>query len=206
MAIRIALAADEDFTLLGAQTLLEREYRYHMIGSARTFGELLRVLDLKPDVLVINDWLAGLHITRIAEKLKQHRRLKLITMSGVSDGLFIHDLLASGIHAYLHKQDSLQDCLAPAIDTVLSGAPYLSPTARTSYIIAMQTAKRNNQLNSEALSVLQLLAQGVPIGKISFELGLPIRRVYWVRDKLRHRFDATTNEHLIYCAMVQGVI
>lgn len=206
MAIRIALAADEDLILLGAQTVLEREYRYRVVGTARSLGELLHLLDLKPDILVINDWLAGLHVMRMAEKLKQHRRLKLITMSGVSDGLFIHDVLTSGIHAYLHKQDNLQDCLAPAIDTVLNGAPYLSPNARTSYIIAMQTSKRNNQLNSESLSVLQLLAQGIPIGKIAFELGLPTRRIYWVRDKLRHRFEATTNEHLIYCAMKQGVI
>ncbi|MEQ9032559.1 MAG: hypothetical protein RLP44_27820 [Aggregatilineales bacterium] len=156
--------------------------------------------------MIVNDWLGGMHVSRIAEKLKQHHRLKLITLSGVSDGLFIHDLFASGIHAYLHKQDRLQDFLAPAIDTVLSGAPYLSPTARTSYIIAMQTAKRNNLMNSESLSVLQLLANGVPIGKIAFELWLPSRSIFWVRVMLSHRFDATTKEHLIYCAMKQGVI
>ena len=208
MAIRIALAADEDLTLLGAKAVLEREYRYRVVGTARKFSDLWRLVDeQKPDVVIVNDWLGGMHTTSITDKLKRHhRRLKVIVMSGVSDGLFIHDLFTAGINGYLHKSDTLADCLSPAVDTVLADFPYLSPFARNVYIIAMQSAKRNNRLTSESLRVLNLLAQGVPIGKIAYELGLPTRRIYWVRDKLRHRFDATTNEHLIYCAMAQGFL
>ena len=208
MAIRLALAADEDLTLLGAKVVLEREYRYRVVGTARKFSDLWRlVTEKKPDVVIINDWLGGMHAAAISEKLKRHnRRLKVIVMSGVSDGLFIHDLFTAGINGYLHKSDALADCLASAVDTVMADFPYLSPFARNAYIIAMQAPDRNNRITAESLHVLNLLARGNPVGKIAFELDVPIRRVYWVRDKLRHRFDATTNEHLIYCAMAQGLI
>jgi hypothetical protein len=35
-------------------------------------------------------------------------------------------------------------------------------------------------------------------------MGVPLRRIYWVRQKLRKRFGANTNEHLISLAVAEG--
>ena len=43
-------------------------------------------------------------------------------------------------------------------------------------------------------------------GQISERMGIDKRRVYWVRDKLRRRFGAKTNEHFIQRAAAEGFI
>jgi DNA-binding CsgD family transcriptional regulator len=43
-------------------------------------------------------------------------------------------------------------------------------------------------------------------GQISEQLGIDKRRVYWIREKLRKRFGARTNEHLIQRAAAEGFI
>ena len=107
---------------------------------------------------------------------------------------------------YLYKSDDLCELLVTAIDTVLLDRPYLSPTANAEYLIAMQSPNANERLDPEARQVLQLLAHGEHAGQISKRLGIDKRRVYWVREKLRRRFGAKTNEHLIQRAAAEGFI
>jgi FixJ family two-component response regulator len=84
--------------------------------------------------------------------------------------------------------------------------PFLSPTANAEYLVAMQSPERDWQLDNEARSVLRMLAQGYHTGQIAYELEIPLRRVYWVREKLRCRFGALTNEHMISRAAAEGFV
>jgi DNA-binding NarL/FixJ family response regulator len=125
-------------------------------------------------------------------------------MGTLSDGLLIRDLFAVGACGYLAAGDDLPACLLTAVDTVLRERPYLSPTANSEYLITMHTRDRNWKLDAEARAVLRLLAQSFTVGRIAAQLQVKPRRVYWVREKLRYRFGATTNEHLISWAVMEG--
>lgn len=57
------------------------------------------------------------------------------------------------------------------------------------------------QLDSEGRAVLRLLARGLHISQIAEQMDVPPLRIYWVRQKLRKRFAANTNEHLISVAV-----
>lgn len=127
-------------------------------------------------------------------------------MGELADGLLIRDLFACGVAGYLYKSDDLRELLVTAIDTVLLDRPYLSPTANAEYLIAMRSPHANARLDVEARQVLHLLAHGEHAGQISNRLGINKRRVYWVREKLRRRFGAKTNEHLIQRAAAEGFI
>lgn len=81
---------------------------------------------------------------------------------------------------------------------------YLSPSANSAYLTAMSSPGRDWKLNSEARVVLRLLARGLHISEIADQMGVPMRRIYWVRQKLRRRFGANTNEHLLNIAMGEG--
>ena len=84
------------------------------------------------------------------------------------------------------------------------GRTFLSPTART-LTFSAASSEGIRLLNHEARSVLRLLAEGLPVREIAAQLDLPQRRVYRVRDKLRRRFGAVTNEHLIRRAVAEGM-
>ncbi len=51
-----------------------------------------------------------------------------------------------------------------------------------------------------------MLAAGKHIQEIATELNLKDRQVYWIRTKLRRRFQATTNEEIIVHAGLQGYL
>ena len=42
------------------------------------------------------------------------------------------------------------------------------------------------------------------VNDIAAQMDVPLRRIYWVRQKLRKRFGANTNEHLISKAVTEG--
>lgn len=208
MAIRIVIADDADLVIVGAQSVLNADHRFSMVGTARCMHDLLKTIEASyPDVVVLSEWIHNLDILSAVEAVHRVRPdVKVIVMGGLADGLLIRDLFASGVRGYLYKSDDLCELLVTAIDTVLLDRPYLSPTANAEYLIAMQSPHANERLDPEARQVLQLLAHGEHAGQISERLGIDKRRVYWVREKLRRRFGAKTNEHLIQRAAAEGFI
>jgi DNA-binding NarL/FixJ family response regulator len=105
---------------------------------------------------------------------------------------------------YFFSGDDLHECLLPGLNTVIHNRPYLSPTANAEYLVTMQSPLRDWQLDSESRAVLRLLARGLHISEIAAQMDVPLRRIYWVRQKLRKRFGANTNEHLISMAATEG--
>lgn len=208
MAIRIVIADDADLLLAGAQTVLSVVHRFSIVGLARCVDDLFQAIDKGlPDVVILSEQIYNLDIVSVVERLKAQRpALKIIVMGGLTNGILIRDLLACGVNGYLNKSDDLCELLTIAVETVMRDRLYLSPTATAEYLLAMQTARTRELLDTEARQVLQLLAHGEHAGEISERLGIGKRRVYWVREKLRRRFGAKTNEHLIQRAAAEGFI
>ena len=144
-------------------------------------------------------------VEALVERLKNAApQSRLVVLGGQVDGLLVRDLFACSVLGYLFLGDDLGDCLPPALGTVLNNRPYLSPTANAEYLVAMQSPLRNWQLDSEARAVLRLLARGLHISQIAEQMDVPLRRIYWVRQKLRKCFGDNTNEHLISMAVSEG--
>lgn len=208
MAIRVIIADDADLLLQGMQTVLDGDHRYRVVASARSMDELVQaLLNGRPDVVILSEWLHSIDILSAIEQLREQQpRTKLIVMGWLVDGLLMRDLFEAGVNGYLYKSDDLCQLLPTAIDVVMRDRPYLSPTANAEYLVAMQSPRAHARLDKEARQVLQMLAHGDHAGQISLKLGIDKRRVYWVREKLRHRFGAKTNEHLIQRAAAEGFI
>ncbi|MEL7235689.1 MAG: response regulator transcription factor [Chloroflexota bacterium] len=206
--IRIIIADDCDLTIRGAAAVLEGDHRLTVVGTARDMNTLLETLHtMSSDVVLINEWLYNTDILSAVGQVRAAAPLaRIIVMGSLSDGLLIRDLFALGVGGYLCKSDDLETHLLTAVDTVMRDRPYLSPTANAEYLVAMQSPRRDCHLDEEARSVLRLLANGFHVAEIARQLKTSVRRVYWVRHKLRERFGATTNEHLISRAAQEGFI
>lgn len=206
MAIRVVIADDADLTILGAQSVILADHRYCTVGTARSMEDLLVIVEQEqPDIVLLNEWFHGIDILSAVEQLKAAiPRARLVVMGALVEGLLIRDLFACGVNGYLYKSDDLQDCLITALDTVMRERPYLSPTANSEYLIALHSLQPEGYLDAEAREVLNRLAKGIHASQIAHELGITQRRVYWVRQKLRQRFGAKTNEHLIHRAAAEG--
>jgi len=208
MAIRIVIADDADLVISGATQVLQDHYRFRVCGTARSIDQLQMEVNIQqPDVVIISEWLHNTDILSAVEQIQVlSSRIHIIVMGGLADGLLIRDLFAYGVKGYLYKSDDLCEILPIAVETVMLGRLYLSPTANSEFLITSHNPYPHQALDHEARQVLQMLAHGDDVGEIAQHLNVSLRHIYWVREKLRGRFGARTNEHLIQRAIVEGFI
>ena len=202
----ILIADSSSLTVLGAETLLK--------GRAHTFTTTAENADdlytyaerYQPSLILLGDPFDPLvDLFTLVDRLRQCApHTPIIVMGTTGAGLIIHDLFYLGIRGYLTKEDDLADCLLTAVDMVLRDRPYLSPTANSEYLLALQTKQEIWQLDEDERAVLRLLARGQTAREIAVQLQVSRRRVYWITEKLRYRFGAATNEHLINRANTEG--
>lgn len=206
MSIRVAIIDECDLTVLGACVVLGEDHRFKLIGSGSSLVDLLRMSrDTSPDIILLNEWFPNTDVLSAVEEVQTAVPLARIIVTGtLTEGLFIRDLFAAGVKAYLYKRDPLREVLITAVDTVMANRPYLSPTANSEYLFAMQSPLRDWKLDAETRQILRLLAKGLHVTDIAMQLDVPVRRIYWVRQKLRKRFGANTNEHLISLSVAEG--
>lgn len=205
--MRVLLADEADLVLIGTQVILKDRPDWQVIQTARSGEELLEAAGhWQPDIILFNEQLdPWIDVLALVERLKQTApNSRQLVLGNKMDGLLVRDLFICGVLGYLFTGDDIGDCLIPALTAVMNNRPYLSPTANAEYLVAMQSPLRDWKLDSEARTVLRLLARGMHINEISKQLDVPLRRIYWVRQKLRKRFGANTNEHLISMAVAEG--
>lgn len=206
MGLNILIADCSSLAVLGAKTLLEGKLGA-TITKAENGDDLVALgARLNPDITLLADQFDPLFDTLelIENLLARTLHTRIIVMGMLTEGLLIRDLFHAGASAYLALGDDLSECLLTAVATVMRDRPYLSPTANAEYLLAMHKQDREWKLDPEARMVLRLLTQGHTIGSIAAEMKVKPRHVYWIREKLRQRFGAETNEHLIKRAVVEG--
>lgn len=206
MNTHVLIADSSSLIVFGAEMLL-RPRQNTTVSTACSGDDLVRLArELEPDIIIAGTQVdPALDALALVEQLQQAApQSRIMLMSFLSDGLVIHDLLAMGVRGYLYMEDDLRENLLTAVDAVLKGRLYLSPTANSEYLISVQSGRRSWKLDAQARAVLRFLAQGYSVGHIALELKLSPRRVYWERQKLRKRFGASTNEHLIRRAVEEG--
>ncbi|MCS7071037.1 MAG: hypothetical protein NZM00_06000 [Anaerolinea sp.] len=202
----ILIADSSSLAVVGAEALL-RERPDTTTRRAENADDLLALArGMQPAVILLGDRFDPLRdtLTLVEGLLRAAPPARILVMGASTDGLVIRDLFTIGISGYLATADDLSACLLTAVDIVLRGRPYLSPTANAEYLLRMQGANHDWRLDPEARAVLRLLAGGCTAREIAARLNVRLRRVYWVTEKLRARFGATTNAHLISRAAAEG--
>lgn len=206
---RIVIAHQTDLVLIGAKAVLAESSRYQLLAAVNSLSLLTPAISQhQPDAVIVHAELDPdtdvLKLVKLV--LDAAANTRLILLGHLKDGLIIRDLFECGAWGYLYESDDLQDCLPLAIDMVMRQRPYLSPTANSEYLVAMRSPQRDWHLDDEARAVLRMLAQGHHVGYIAYHMKLQPRRVYWIREKLRNRFGAQTNEHLMSRAAAEGYV
>ncbi len=207
--MRVLLAAAGDLLQEGLQACLGPvgDLDIDMIPDVATL--LYDVERQPPDVILLDDqfepavWLGALliRLKKLAPKME------IAILGTFADGALIHELFEAGARGYLFRGDTLVPYLDNALRMVRVGHPYLSPSASSAYLIAQQAGQRYRlHRDPEALHVLRLLASGKNTPEIAALLGVKIRRVYWIQEKLRQRFSVGTTAGVISRASQQGYL
>jgi DNA-binding NarL/FixJ family response regulator len=124
---RVLIADDHAFVLEGLVNLLKDRFE---VVAAVTDGHLLvdAATRLRPDVIVTDISMPGLNGIEAFERLKAAgSEARVIVLTLHADVDLAASLVQSGVRGYVAKMQAVSE-LVPAIEQVLAGQVYLTPT------------------------------------------------------------------------------
>jgi two-component system response regulator NreC len=176
-ALRVVVVGDTCVSEQGMATIVGRDKRYHVCGSAHGFydaGELIG--KHRPDVLLIEPFLEDRDGIRWIEDLaSEYPHTRILIVSRQSERIYAERALNAGAAGYWMKNGSAEELLR-AVGTVASGEIYTSAAITA---LAMQRfARRTNlphgldALSNRELAVFSLIAAGRRLREMAKQLGI----------------------------------
>ncbi len=182
---RVIIADDHPMLIDGVSANLAADPHLQVVATARSFGELLKLLPTaKADVVVLDIGKMGGSPLPLLEQLKHdYPQLAVIVFSSAGD--LVRSMLKAGAKAYVVKEDASAELVA-GIHAVRNGKQFLSRKAQE-YVARSTTATSESNLAPQEINVLRLLAEGLSTQEIADHLVIDARTVYGYILKLRQK-------------------
>jgi len=127
--LRIFLADDHAVVREGLKAMINGQPGLEVVGEAANgLDALARVVELNPDVVVVDVSMPGLSGAQVTTRLKQtDPQRKILALTVHEDRGYLRALLEAGANGYLLKQSPPAEIIH-AIRSVGAGGTYLDPT------------------------------------------------------------------------------
>ncbi len=208
---RLLMADDHSIMLAGLRKLVEGTCE--VVGAVEDGRALVEAAErLRPDLILIDismPLLNGMDAARQIKKSVPDAKLIFLTMH--ASPVFATEALQTGASGYLLKQSAASE-LPLAIDTVLKGQIYLTPTITKPVLDAMakpkpmELRKSLMDLTPRQREVLQLLAEGKSPKDIAVLLNLSIKTVEFHKTRLMEQLDLHSTLALAKFAIAEGLV
>lgn len=174
--IHVLVADDHPIVRDGLVEAVSGAQHMELVGAANNFCNVLHALQHKPiDVLVLDLGGLGTPPIMMIEQLKRtYRHLKIVVYSSSID--LVPEMLRAGAQGYVAKEELTQQVLV-AITAVHAGQTFLSPIVQA-YLDQCNTRSTTYHLTSQELSIVKLLAHGLPTIAIADQLAIGPRTVH----------------------------
>jgi len=213
MKTRVLLADDHQVIIDGLKALLTSEDDLEVVGQATDGLQVVpRVLELKPDVLVLDLMMPGLGGLEVARQMRDRApSTKVIILSMHSNDAYVVEALRNGAAGYVLKQAEAR-ALVDAIRTVRGGTRYLSPPLSEEKLERWEIDAKAapfdpyDTLSTREREVLQLAAEGLTSAEIGERLTIGKRTVETHRANLQRKLGVKTQADLVRFAVKKGLV
>jgi DNA-binding NarL/FixJ family response regulator len=212
MSIRIILADDHAVVRDGLAKSLQDQEDLQVIGQAENglmTVELAR--ELSPDLVIMDIGMPDLNgIEATRQILRESPDVKIIGLSMHSGKKFVTEMFKAGARGYLPK-DSELDELLDAIEAVMDGKMYLSPSITgvmvETYIRSAAENKSSafSVLTPREREVLQLMAEGNSTKQIGRRLFISPKTVEAHRLRIMNKLEIDNVAQLTKYAIQEGL-
>ena len=207
--LTILLCDDHALFREGLAALLARQPGMRVIAQAEDGDEAVRLAgELKPDLAVLDVAMPGMSGVDAAAQIRDvSAQTRIIALSMYGDAHYRQRMLDAGAGAYVLKNDASAELLA-AVDSVLRGETYLSPTLRDR---AAPQPQRSvdidmNRLSPREHEVFRLLALGRRTKDIADALGISVKTVETHRSRLMLKLGVDNLAELVKVAIRAGIV
>lgn len=211
---KIVIAEDHTILRAGLRALLASQNGLEVIGEAGDGREAIRKVDtLQPDLLLIDLSMPKLNgIDAIREIKSQHPEIKIIVLTVHKSDEYIIAALRAGANGYMLK-DASQNELLLAIDYVINGKTFLSPSISDKVVDAfLNTDKKDkpaaglDNLTAREREILKLVAEGNTNKKIADHLCISLKTVEKHRSNLMKKLDLRNTAALTAYAIEKKMV
>jgi DNA-binding NarL/FixJ family response regulator len=212
MRTTVLLADDHRLFTDGLQRVIAP--KHDVIGSVCNGRELVEVAQQrKPDVIVTDismPFLNGLDALRTLRSAKVRSKVIILTMH--SDISLVVEAFRAGASGYVLKEAGAGD-INDALDTVVRGRVYLSPSLPTDIITVLAEAAHKTVVSEDGFKltrrqreVLQLIAEGKTMKEVAVILGISTRTCESYKYDLMHSLGIRSTAELVQYAIRIGII
>lgn len=208
--MRILIADDHEIVRRGLKELLEEFYPLSVIEEANDGLILLNKVDNDSWDIVITDLsmpkLSGLEALRRIREMKPD--LPVIVLSIYPEDQYGLRVIKAGAQAYLTKELA-QEELIKAIEKVLAGKKYISPTLseKLDQKSPDETEKAPHELlSNREFDVFRLIVAGKPLSEIAAMLSLGPSTISTYRARILEKMNIRSNAELTRYAFEHNLI
>lgn len=211
--MRIALADDHAMVLEGLRLCFESDPECQVIGSSEDGQGIIDLVKSEnPDIAIIDITMPGINGIEAVRRITADRncRTRCMVLSMHKDSQYVKEAFRAGARAYLVKSSAFKE-LKAAAQALLEGKTYVSPEIAN---VLVENLDGPDQSPGQALNLLtprerqtmKLLAEGLSIKEIAFELGISYKTVHTFRTMIMQKLELSSIADLTRFAIRANVI
>jgi DNA-binding NarL/FixJ family response regulator len=203
---RILVVDDHGIVREGIRALLTRQDGLEVVELAATGEQAVIIAErLKPDLIIMDLVLPVLNgIDATTQILASLPETKVIVLSACTTSEHIYRAFRAGALGYVSK-DAIGSELLRAVQTVLSGQTYLSPSLSAAFSSGRPnghlTKSPLERLSTREREVLHRTVEGYSSVQIALQLSLSPKTVDTYRSRLMHKLGVSNRTSLIRFAI-----
>ncbi len=210
---RIFLVDDHPIVRKGLKALIVEQSDMEVVGEAGD-GQtaLLQVIELQPDVMILDFTLPDMNGLQVVERVKQvYPNINILVLTIHEASGYLRQMFQVGASGYLLKRTAGEE-LAQAVRIVASGEAYLDPTLAgrmVSTLVHQGMPKGKEFITGSKLSdrekeVLRLIALGYSNKEIAVQLDLSAKTIETYKARLIEKLGLSSRSELVRYALNQG--
>jgi two-component system, NarL family, invasion response regulator UvrY len=207
---KILIVDDHEVVRDGLKKILDERPDITVFGEASTAPEALRLAREQDWNLVVLDLSLGSRSgLEVLKELKQScPKLPVLILSMHSEEQYARRAFKAGAAGYITK-DSPRAELLKAIDRIIEGRKYVSPTLAERLAIDLEKGRDrlpHEKLSDREFEVMRLIGSGKTVGEIAILLSLSDKTISTYRARLLEKMEMKTNAELTHYAIQNKLV
>jgi len=207
---KVLIVDDHEVVRDGVKKILGEQSDAIIFGEAGTASEALRLVREQDwDVGVFDLSLGDQSVLEVLKELRQIRpRLPVLILSMHSEEQYARRAFKAGAAGYITK-DSPRTELVKAVNKVMSGGRYVSPTLAERLVVNLSNGDgraAHEILSDREFEVMRLIASGKTVGEIAEVLSLSDKTISTYRARLLEKMGMKTSAELTHYAILNKLV
>lgn len=209
-ALRVLVTDDHPIFRSGIRQILTEAADVAHVGEAADPQQAIALARTEAwDIVILDIGLPGRGGLDVLKEMKQERpRVPVLVLSMHSEEQYAVRALKAGASGYLTKE-AAPERLIEAIDRILGGGLYISPTVAEQLVVAVardSSKPLHATLSDREFEVMRLIASGKTVGEIADLLSLSVKTVSGYRGRVLDKTGLANNAEIMKYALQHGLV